>query len=131
MRLDDLPPDLQRRVRATVLVPKTKRRTPVDGADALAVALDAAQLVGFAREHKFHVKRQWRVDIAYPMQRLAVEVEGFAPRGKAGRHQRPAGFAEDCEKYAELAIAGWRLIRVTTRQVRSGAAVQWITRALT
>ena len=34
------------------------------------------------------------------------------------------------EKYAELAIAGWRLIRVTGKQVKNGQALQWIERAL-
>ena len=87
-------------------------------------------MTGWVREYRFHAERRWRLDLAFPERKLAVEVEGFAAGGTAGRHQRAAGFAADCEKYSELAIAGWRLIRVTGKQVKSGAALAWIERAL-
>lgn len=99
-------------------------------ADMLAGQLDWANHKGWVREHRFHMERQWRVDLAHPAHRVAVEVEGFGPRGTPGRHQRPEGFDKDCEKYAELAIAGWRLIRVTTKQVKDGRALSWIERAI-
>lgn len=98
--------------------------------DVLEVQLRAANVSGFVREYRFHPTRKWRFDFANPERKIAVEVEGFAPGGLAGRHQRIGGFTKDAEKYAEAAIAGWRLIRVTTRQVRSGEAINWIERAL-
>lgn len=101
-----------------------------DGADLLAFQLTAIGLSG-EREFKFHPTRKWRLDVAFPAKLLGVEVEGFAMGGEAGRHQRIKGFTSDCEKYAELAIAGWRLIRCTTSQVKSGLALRWIERALT
>lgn len=101
-----------------------------DGADLLAFQLTAVGLTDWKREHVFHPTRKWRLDLSFPGQLLGVEVEGFASGGKAGRHQRIGGFTSDCEKYAELAIMGWRLIRCTTRQVKSGEALQWIERAL-
>jgi very-short-patch-repair endonuclease len=101
-----------------------------DGAEVLGAQLQACGHVGWLREHKFHDVRRWRFDLAHPAHMLAVEVEGFAPGGMAGRHQRPAGFNADCEKYAEAVIAGWRVMRVTTKQVRSGEALQWIERAI-
>jgi hypothetical protein len=101
-----------------------------DGADMLTFQLTAVGSKGWEREYVFHPTRKWRLDVAFPAEQLGVEVEGFAAGGKAGRHQRVGGFNADCEKYAELAILGWRLIRCTTRQVKSGEALQWIERAL-
>jgi very-short-patch-repair endonuclease len=98
--------------------------------EVLEIQLKAANLIGFVREHRFHPVRKWRFDFAHLGHKLAVEIEGFAPGGKAGRHQRIGGFTADAEKYAEAAILGWRLIRVTTRQVRSGEALKWIERAM-
>jgi very-short-patch-repair endonuclease len=102
----------------------------IDHAETLHFQITAIGLTGWVREYKFHPTRKWRLDLAHAGHRLAVEVEGFAAHGAAGRHQRVAGFTADCEKYAELAIAGWRLIRVTSKHVKDGQALQWIERAL-
>ena len=80
------------------------------------------------RELRFHAERRWRLDFAWPALQLALEVEGGT--WSNGRHSRGKGFADDCEKYAELAISGWRLIRVTTHQVETGEALRWIERAI-
>lgn len=106
------------------------RRSQIDHAETLALQLSAYGIDGWVREHMFHGERRWRIDVAFIERKLAIEVEGFAARGTAGRHQRADGFAADAEKYAELAIAGWRLIRCTSRQVKSGKALAWIERAL-
>lgn len=92
--------------------------------------LMAREIRGFELEVRFHPTRKWRIDLAHVERKLAVEIEGFGKRGTPGRHQMAKGFTEDCEKYAELAIAGWRLIRCTGRQVRQGVAAEWIQRAL-
>lgn len=98
--------------------------------DQLEFQLRALGLNGFVREYRFHPVRKWRFDFAHPDRKLAIEIEGFGAGGIAGRHQRISGFSKDAEKYAEAAIAGWRLIRCTTQQVRQGIAVQWIARAM-
>jgi len=79
-------------------------------------------------EHRFHDTRRWRFDCAWPSFRLAVEVEGGG--FVQGRHTRGKGLENDCEKYAEAAILGWTVIRVTPAQVTQGKAVQWIERWL-
>lgn len=79
---------------------------------------------GMAREYRFHDRRQWRFDFAWPAELLAVEVEGLTHAG--GRHQRPAGFADDCRKYNTAAIAGWRVLRFTQTMISSGEAVDTI-----
>ena len=71
-------------------------------------------------EYRFHPTRKWCFDLAFPAERVAVEFEGFAPGGAAGRHQRPRGYEGDCEKYSTAAATGWRVIRVTHRQVKAG-----------
>lgn len=74
------------------------------------------------------IGRRWRFDLAWPDERLAVEVEGGTWTG--GRHTRGAGFEADAEKYAEAVLSGWRVLRVTGAMIRSGRAVALVERAL-
>lgn len=78
------------------------------------------------REYKFHPKRRWRFDFAWPALMLAVEVEGAVWSG--GRHTTGAGFTLDCEKYNEATILGWRILRVTGEQVKNLQAFEWTRR---
>ena len=80
------------------------------------------------REHRFHPKRQWRFDFAWPAIRLAVEVEGVTHN--SGRHQRFEGYSKDCEKYNNAALLGWRVLRYTTEQVKKGYALEQIENAI-
>lgn len=89
---------------------------------------DLDPLAGYQREYVFAKPRRWRFDFAWPKRFLAVEVEGGI--WIAGRHTRGGGFEKDNEKYAEAAILGWRILRVSPGQVKSGQAVDWIVRAL-
>jgi len=91
------------------------------------------QLLGLPRpvaEHRFHPTRRWRFDWAFVDERIAIEIEGGVFLADGGRHSRGAGFRNDTEKYAEAAIAGWRIIRVLPEHVTQGQAVEWIRRAL-
>lgn len=99
-----------------------------DRADELAFQLKAAGAADFQREYRFHPERRWRIDIAYVAEKLAIEVDGGIYIG--GRHVRGEGITADCEKASALAIGGWRLIRVTPKQVRTGLALTWILQAL-
>lgn len=82
------------------------------------------------REHRFAtgLGRHWRADIAYPEQRLAVEVDGGSWVG--GRHVSGTGFAEDCLKLNAAAALGWRVVRVTPAMIDSGEAVRAVRAAL-
>jgi very-short-patch-repair endonuclease len=79
-------------------------------------------------EFRFHPTRRWRFDFAWPDRSIAVEVDGAIFVG--GRHTRGIGVEKDCEKYAEAMLAGWRVLRVSTNQVKSGQALTWIERLL-
>ena len=82
------------------------------------------------REVRLIPGRRFRTDFFFPQARLVVEVDGgqFVPGG--GRHNRPAGYASDCEKTNELTLLDYRILRVTPEHIRSGKALSWIERGL-
>ena len=80
------------------------------------------------REFRFHPKRRWKFDFCWPEAMVAVEVEGGIWSG--GRHTSGKGFQNDCEKYAEALLLGWRVLRVTGDQVKSGKAGEWTVKLL-
>jgi hypothetical protein len=84
-----------------------------------ALKLPAAQ-----REYRFHPKRQWKFDFAWPHAMIAVEIEGGTYSG--GRHVRPEGYKRDCIKYNHSALLGWRVFRFTSDMVKSGEALDFI-----
>jgi hypothetical protein len=106
--------------------PKPPKASPLE---SLALfMLEAEGLPTPVLEHRFAAPRRWRFDFAWPAQHLALEVEGGSWTG--GRHVRPAGFAADCEKYAHAVLLGWRVIRVTSDQLKDGRALSWVRVAL-
>lgn len=96
--------------------------------DLLLWQIAAAGLPQPLTEHRFAPPRRWRFDLAWPDRMLAVEVEGGVWVG--GRHTRPGGFEADAVKYAEAAVAGWRVLRVTPRMVDAGTALGYLQRLL-
>jgi hypothetical protein len=72
--------------------------------------------------------RRWRIDWVFRESRIALEVEGGYSIN--GRHTRAAGFLRDLEKYNTLACYGFRLLRVTPRQIANGHALAWVQRIL-
>lgn len=95
--------------------------------EELEVRLKLDKITGFVREVKFHPKRRWRFDFADTGKMIAIEVEGGVFSN--GRHVRGKGYEADCEKYNEAVLMGWKLIRVTSRMVRDGRAIEYIKRA--
>lgn len=75
-------------------------------------------------EYKFHPKRRFRFDFAWPDHLLAVEIEGGS--WIAGRHSRGTGFEADCLKYDEAIRLGWNVYRATSGMVKSGRAIETI-----
>jgi very-short-patch-repair endonuclease len=76
------------------------------------------------REYRFHPKRRWRFDFAWPLHKVAAEVDGGI--FSCGRHVRGTGFEKDAEKRNEAVLAGWRVLHFAPRHVKSGVAVQTI-----
>ena len=65
-------------------------------------------------------QRRWRVDFAWLTDLLVVEVHGAVHRIKERHHA-------DAEKELWLVTAGWRVLRVTPAQIKSGLALDAIT----
>jgi len=89
-----------------------------------AFQLHAMKLLPANREYRFHDKRRWRFDFAWPEQKLAVEIEGGVWTN--GRHTRGAGFIADSEKYNTAALLGWKVLRFHGGAVKDGSAVNTI-----
>jgi very-short-patch-repair endonuclease len=71
-----------------------------------------------AREYRFHPRRRWRFDFAWPPERVALECDGgqWAPRG--GRHNTD----QDREKLNEAARLGWRVLRFSSAMLSQDPA---------
>ena len=81
------------------------------------------------REVKFHPTRKWRFD--FLIGTLAIEVEGgIWIKSRPTRHTSAKGFINDCEKYAEAMLLGYRVLRVPGDWVTDGRAIGYVERAL-
>jgi hypothetical protein len=59
-------------------------------------------------EYRFHSKRKWRFDMAWPDQKVALEVQGGI--FSQGRHTRGAALLKEWEKLNTAATLGWRIL---------------------
>ena len=89
----------------------------------LAAQLETAGITGYEREYRWLEGRKYRADLAFPKIRLLVEIDGEAHRIK-GR------FHSDIKKSQAALLAGWRLLRVSTGQVRDGSACELVRRVM-
>lgn len=91
------------------------------------------------KEYRFAPPRRWRFDYAWldeAMTRiglgdahlLALEVEGGV--FISGRHSRGAGMIKDMEKYNQATLLGWRVLRVTPKQIADGSALTLVEQAI-
>ena len=105
-----------------------KQESPLER--ELAFQITACGLPEPVREWRFAPPRRWRFDFAWPLldQKLAVEVEGGI--WTRGRHTRGKGYQADLAKYNRATLDGWRVLRVTGAQIKSGEAVEWIEQAI-
>lgn len=94
----------------------------------LMFQIRSARLPTPEREVRFHDKRKWRFDLAWPAHMLAMEIDGGTNAG--GRHTRGKGFENDCEKLNAASVLGWRVLRATSAMVKDGRALQAVEAAL-
>lgn len=81
------------------------------------------------REFRFAPPRLFRFDFCWPAKGIALECEGGI--WAYGRHTRGSGFVADVEKYNLATMLGWRMFRVTEREVKDGSAWDLLHEALT
>lgn len=85
--------------------------------------LGEAQVKGIPGR-KFAFDRAWP-DAVPP---VAVDVQGAIY--VRGGHSTGVGIERDTEKACLAALAGWRYLPVTEKQIKAGQAVEWIAAAL-
>lgn len=69
----------------------------------------------------------WRFDFCWPVQKVAVEIEGGVwIRGRARRH----GGENDMDKGNLAQVLGWKVLRFSPRHVASGAAIRLLAQVL-
>lgn len=96
---------------------------------AFLANLKALGIVTPIPEHRFHATRKHRLDYAWPDAKLGLEVEGGV--WTRGKHGRGSGIVKDMEKANLLAVAGWRLLRVTPTQLLDPHTAEMVRAALT
>lgn len=101
---------------------------PNDTADLLAFQMRVAGLPEPVREFQFHPTRRWRFDLAYPKRMLAIECEGGT--WMRGRHNFGHGYENDMRKYNSGALLGWCILRYSTGMIKSGEALDELSRIL-
>jgi very-short-patch-repair endonuclease len=82
-------------------------------------------------ECEFFEGRGWRFDFCWPEAKLAVEMDGglrnntfFSKKHnafittKGGRHNRPEGYIEDCNKMNAATESGWAVLRYTSDHMK-------------
>ena len=92
--------------------------------DLLVFQMRAMSLPTPVAEYRFHPKRMWRFDFAFPALRVAIECEGAV--WTQGRHTRGSGFVKDLEKYNTATMMGWKILRFDSGAIQRGEAVQMI-----
>lgn len=67
-------------------------------------------------EYQFTIERKWRIDYAWPIYKVAVEIEGGIWMKKS-RHTSPSGYLKDMVKYNMLNEKEWALLRYAPKNI--------------
>lgn len=74
--------------------------------------------------------REWTADFAWPDLMLLVEIDGGIWRCGGGAHSRPAAILRDMAKHNDATLLGWRVLRFSSDEVKSGHAVRFVERVM-
>ncbi len=105
-------------------IPKPKSKPE----ELFALHLRLKKITMFVREYQFAPPKKWKIDFAWPERQIAIEIEGGTYR--RGWHVRADGYEKDCEKYNEINIRGWMLLRYTSQMVKDGRAIDQVCEVL-
>lgn len=94
--------------------------------EALALQIRALGLPQPVREYVAIPGRRYRLDFAWPVPLVGIEVHGGV--WAQGRHQRAAGYMADREKINLLVLAGWRVLEIPAPWIRAGTSLSWLER---
>jgi very-short-patch-repair endonuclease len=79
-------------------------------------------------EYRFDPVRKWRFDFCWPIQRVAVEIDGGI--WKRGGHSSGTGITRDIDKSNAAQLHGWLMLRFTDRHLKNGQALALTCEAL-
>ena len=82
-------------------------------ADRLGQALDIRFPGRLVREYLPIVHRRYRIDFAFPLEKLAIEFDGYRYHGFSKK-----GFREGLERQNLLVMHGWCILRYSLTDVR-------------
>jgi hypothetical protein len=85
-------------------------------------------LLPVKQQYRFHPERKWAADFCWPEHKLILELQGGTWNN--GAHVRGKRFEQDCEKFNEATLLGYRTLLATTDMVHDGRAVNQVRRAL-
>lgn len=71
----------------------------------------------YITEYRFHDERKWRFDVAWPLFKIAIELQGATWSG--GKHNRGQGYENDCEKLMAATLDGWRVFWLTSTMIKN------------
>ena len=95
---------------------------------AVRLGCGAAGIIVPVPELRFAPPRRWRFDFGWPLERVALEVDGGI--WSRGRHARGSGLLKEHEKFNAAAARGWRIFRTTPQNVGNLALYRLIRLAL-
>ena len=123
LTLADLPPAMREQVMAqyggahvslSKAKPGKKAGAPISPyADLLGDALDARFPGRMLREYAPIEGRKFRIDFAFPLEKVAIEFDGYRYHGFSRK-----GFREGLVRQNLLVAHGWRVLRYTLTDVR-------------
>lgn len=96
--------------------------------ETFLLMLKARKMPAPELEHRFHPVRKFRLDYAWPDQRVGLEVDGGVWVG--GAHGRGTGILRDQLKTNLAASLGWRILRTTPKDLASPDLLDHLERAL-
>ncbi len=76
----------------------------------------------------FAPPRKWRFDVCWPVQKVALEVDGGIWVG--GRHNRGAAMKAQWEKENTAVCMGWRILKVEPKDMCMLSTVEMLRRVL-
>lgn len=97
--------------------------------EILSFQIRAYGLIPPEREYRFHSQRKFRFDFAWPVHRVAAEVEGGVWM-RRGAHAGGTAILRDMEKHNLATLHGWSVFRFGDRQIKDGSAVIWLAKIL-
>ena len=123
-------------------IPRRSRKRKVDYSTDVSLWLVASGFPMPEKEFIFDVpkpgkkRRLWRLDLAYPEWKIAIELHGMisdtkpcslCKQPKVGRHLRIKGYTEDREKMNAAQVQGWIVIECAMpTHWNNGLILDWL-----